>query len=123
MNEQILTCIGCPMGCRLQVTLEGAQVISVSGNTCRRGDDYARKECTAPERTVCGTVRITGAAGMSVLPVRTASPLPKDKVLAAAEALRRCTVRAPIALGDIVLPNVAGTGVDMIATRSAAAEN
>lgn len=123
MNERILTCIGCPMGCRLQVTLEGTAVLSVSGNTCRRGDTYARKECTAPERTVCGTVRITGAAGMSVLPVRTAAPVPKDKVFAVAEALRRCTVSAPVALGDTVLPNVADTGVAMIATRSASAEN
>jgi len=123
MNERMLTCIGCPMGCRLSVQLEGAEVVSVSGNTCRRGDDYARKECTAPERTVCGTVRIIGAAGMTVLPVRTASPVPKDKVLAVAEALRRSAVHAPVALGDEVLRDVAGTGVAMLATRSAKAEN
>ena len=55
-----LTCIGCPMGCPLTVTMEAGEVISVTGNTCKRGDIYARKEVTNPTRIVTSTVRVTG---------------------------------------------------------------
>ena len=55
-----LTCIGCPMGCLLTVTMEAGEVISVTGNTCKRGDIYARKEVTNPTRIVTSTVRVTG---------------------------------------------------------------
>lgn len=123
MHERILTCIGCPLGCRLAVELDGEKVVSVSGNTCKRGNDYARKECSAPERTVCGTVRIVGAPLTPTLSVRTAHPVPKDKVMAVAAEMRRCAVHVPVSIGDIVLPDVAGTGVDLIATRSIAPEN
>lgn len=123
MSERILICIGCPLGCRLSAELDGETVVSVSGNTCKRGDEYARRECTAPERTVCGTVRILGAALAPTLPVRTVRPVPKDKVMAVAEEMRRCTIHAPVTIGDTVLADVAGTGVDLIATRTLAAEN
>ena len=60
MNIRELTCIGCPMGCQLRATLEDGVVTAVTGNTCPRGDAYARKECVHPERTVTGTVRVLG---------------------------------------------------------------
>ena len=70
MTQRQLTCIGCPMGCQLTATIENGVVTAVTGNTCKRGDSYARKECVAPVRTVTGTVAIQGAA-LPVLPVRT----------------------------------------------------
>lgn len=123
MSERILICIGCPLGCRLTAELDGETVVSVSGNTCKRGDEYARRECTAPERTVCGTVRITGASHTPTLSVRTAFPVPKEKVMAVAEEMRRCTVQAPVSIGDVVVSDAAGTGVPLLATRSVRAEN
>ena len=107
-----LICIGCPMGCRLT-----AVVTRVTGNTCRRGEDYAKKECVAPMRTVTGTVALRGGR-LPVLPVRTNGEVPKEKVLAVAEALRSAVAQAPVRAGDTVLHDVCGTGVDVIAVKS-----
>ena len=60
MNIRELTCIGCPLGCALTVTMEEGTVVSVTGNTCPRGDAYARKEVTNPTRIVTSTVRVQG---------------------------------------------------------------
>ena len=60
MEKRELICIGCPMGCPLTVTLDGGAVVTVQGNTCPRGDAYARREVTAPTRIVTTTVRVTG---------------------------------------------------------------
>ena len=118
MSERILTCIGCPMGCTLTATVENGAVTSVTGNTCPRGDSYARKECVAPERTVTGTVRLTGGT-LPVLSVRTAGGVPKDKVMEVAEILSHLSVHAPVKQGDVLDGDIAGTGVALIATRSA----
>ena len=114
-----LICIGCPMGCPLTVTLDGGAVVTVQGNTCPRGDAYARRECVAPVRTVTGTVAIEGAA-LPVLPVRTNGEIPKTQVFDVARALRTVKVQAPIAIGDVVLQNVCGTCVDVVAAKNMA---
>ena len=114
-----LICIGCPMGCQLTAEVENGVVTSVSGNTCPRGEAYAKKECVAPARTVTGTVAIEGAA-LPVLPVRTAGEVPKALVHEVARALRTVTGHAPAAIGDVVLQNVCGTGVDVVASKNVA---
>ena len=112
MSIRELTCIGCPMGCQLTAVMDGSRVTEVTGNTCPRGDAYARKECTHPARTVTGTVRVTGGL-LPVVSVRT-----KERVLDVARALCRVHLTAPVHAGDVVIPNVLGTGVDVVATRS-----
>lgn len=107
MNIRELTCIGCPMGCQLRATLEDGVVTAVTGNTCPRGDAYARKECVHPERTVTGTVR-----------VRTQGEVPKEKVLEVARALHHAAVPAPVQAGQVVLADVCGTGVAVVATKN-----
>lgn len=92
--KQELICIGCPMGCQLTAEVENGVVTSVTGNTCPRGDAYARRECVAPVRTVTGTVAIEGAA-LPVLPVRTNGEIPKTQVFDVARALRTVKVQAP----------------------------
>ena len=111
-----LICIGCPMGCQLTAEVENGAVTSVTGNTCPRGDAYARRECVAPVRTVTGTVAIEGAA-LPVLPVRTSGEIPKALVFDVARALRTVKVQAPIAIGDVVLQNVCGTGANFPGMR------
>ena len=113
-----LICIRCPLGCPLEVALSGSEVLSVTGNECPRGIDYAIVECTAPTRMVTTTVPVTGAE-IHRLPVRTRGDIPKDKIMACMQALRGISVKAPIHIGDIVLANIADTGVDIIATRNA----
>ena len=110
-----LICIGCPMGCQLTAELKNGAVVSVSGNTCKRGADYARKECVAPMRTVTSTVRL---ADGRILPVRTAGDVPKERVFAVAAALNTIHPAAPLSLGDVVIADVCGTGVDVIATKN-----
>ena len=116
MEQKSLTCIGCPLGCQLIVELENGEVISVIGNTCKRGDDYARKEVTSPTRIVTSTVKVTGGKS-SMVSVKTKSDIPKEKIFECVKVLKVVEVQAPIAIGDVVLSNVAGTGVDIVATK------
>lgn len=117
MKEQELICIGCPLGCALTVTLENGEVTQVAGNTCPRGDAYARKECTNPTRIVTSTVRVRDGR-LPVVSVKTASDIPKGKMTDIMEQLKSITVSAPVHIGDVILHNAAGTGVDIIATRN-----
>lgn len=116
METRELTCIGCPMGCQLTATVESGAVTAVTGNTCRRGEDYARRECIAPVRTVTGTVRM---ADGRILPVRTRGEVPKAQVLAVAGAFAAVHPHPPVRIGDVVLKNVCGTDVDVVATANA----
>ena len=114
MEKRELTCIGCPLGCEVMVILENGQILDVSGNTCRRGDDYARKEVTAPTRIVTTTVPVEGGTA-DMVPVKTKSDIPKDKIFDSLRALKGIMVSAPVRIGDIILPDAAGTGVDIVA--------
>ena len=116
MERKELICIGCPLGCNLTVEMDGAQVVSVSGNTCKRGDDYARKELTDPRRIVTSTVPVMGG-NLPVVSVKTASDIPKGKIRECLIALKGMTLAAPVRIGDVVVKNVADTGVDVIATK------
>ena len=119
MEKRELTCIGCPLGCTMQVTLEDGAVVSVTGNTCPRGDAYARKEVTHPTRIVTTTVPVRGGTAATVS-CKTRSDIPKDKIFAVVRALKAVTVAAPVTIGQVVLPNAADTGVDVIATKNVA---
>lgn len=111
-----LTCIGCPMGCPLNVEMEAGEVISVTGNTCKRGDIYARKEVTNPTRIVTTTVRVTGGDA-EMVSVKTKEDIPKGKIFECVKALKTVEVPAPVQIGDVLVENVAGTGVDIVATK------
>ena len=117
MKTVNLICIGCPLGCPLTVEMEGNEVKSVSGNTCPRGDAYAKKELTNPTRIVTSTVRVSGGK-LAMVSVKTQSDIPKDKIFDCVKALKDVEVPAPVKIGDVVLENVAGTGVNVIATKN-----
>lgn len=116
MKQKELICIGCPLGCNLTVQMDGEKVVSVSGNTCKRGDDYARKEMTDPRRIVTSTVRVTGGR-LPVVSVKTASDIPKNKIAECLVQLKDVEVFAPVKIGDVVLENAAGTGIPFVATK------
>ena len=115
--ERKLICVQCPIGCHLTVTYDGVHEPVVTGNTCKRGEIYGRKEVTAPERTVTSTVKVEGGEGVLV-PVRTRGDIPKGKIWECMAAIRQAKVKAPVKLGDVVIPNVAGTGVDVVASKT-----
>lgn len=117
MNTVNLICIGCPLGCPIAVEMEGQEVQSVTGNTCPRGDAYARKELTNPTRIVTSTVRVAGGR-LAMVSVKTASDIPKGKIFDCVKALKDVEVKAPVKIGDVIVRNVAGTGVDVIATKN-----
>ena len=117
MEVKNLTCINCPMGCPLTIEMEGEQVIQVSGNTCKRGEIYARKEVTNPTRIVTTTVKvINGTSGM--VSVKTKEDIPKGKIFDCVKALKNVQVEAPVHIGDVIADNIAETGVDIVATRN-----
>lgn len=118
MEKRELICIGCPMGCPLVVELEGSDIVSVKGHTCKRGEVYARKEVTNPTRIVTSTVKVEGGK-VDMVSVKTRDDIPKGKIFECVKALKGVTVKAPIHIGDVIVANVADTGVDIVATKEA----
>lgn len=117
MSKIELTCIGCPMGCPVVVeTDENGNITSVTGNTCKRGDDYARKEVTNPTRIVTSTVKVEGGS-LDMVSVKTQSDIPKGKIFDCIAGLKGVCVKAPVHIGDVIVADIAGTGVDVIATK------
>lgn len=117
METKNLICINCPMGCALTVGMEEDRVVSVSGNTCNRGEAYARKEMTDPTRIVTSTVRVVGGKS-DMVSVKTKEDIPKGKIFECIKELKTVQVQAPVHIGDVVLTNVAGTGIDVVATKN-----
>lgn len=114
MSEQSITCIGCPMGCRLGVRMEGGRAAAVDGASCGRGAVYARQECVCPTRTVTSLVRVRGRR--EPLSVKTARPVPKDAIFACLARIHAAEAVAPVRIGDVIVKDVCGTGVDVVAT-------
>ncbi len=117
IEKRHLTCIGCPLGCPLELSIRDGQLCAISGNSCPRGEEYARQEFSDPRRTLCTTVSCpTGL--WPRLPVKSTAALPKAEIRTAARVLHGIQVEAPVRLGQIILENVADTGIDVVATRS-----
>ena len=112
-----LTCIVCPKGCQLKVELEDKKVISVTGNTCKRGVTYAETECIAPMRTLTTTAAVEGGG---VVPVKTDKTIPKELLFDAMKEVNAVRVKADAKLGDVVIENLLGTGANVVTTRNVA---
>ena len=107
--EKELTCIICPLGCSLKVLLsEEGNVLDVTGNTCIRGAEYAKKECTNPQRTLTTTLRCEDG---SMIAVKTDRTIPKDKLLEAMKQINGSIVKLPVQVGDILVENVFGSNI------------
>ena len=114
-----LTCIICPKGCQLKVELDdNKKVLSVEGHTCKRGEVYATTECTAPTRVVTSTAPI---AGGGVVPVKTNGAIPKELMFECVKLINTVRVSPDAPIGTVIIPDVLGTGIDVITTRNAKA--
>lgn len=112
-----MTCVACPLGCQLTVELSDSnEVLSVSGNTCKRGEAYAHDECTNPVRMLTTTVRVNGGS-LPVVPVKTSQPIPKGKMFDCMKVINSEIVDAPVKMGDVIISNICDTGVDIVATN------
>lgn len=115
MEEYSLTCIRCPMGCSLKVTTNGGNV-TVTGNTCPRGEDYGKQEVTAPVRTVTSTVPVEGG-DIPMVSVKTAGDIPKSKIEDVMKDIKKASAKAPVKIGDVIVADAGMTGTDVIATK------
>ena len=113
-----LTCINCPMGCLLTVEMDGDTITDISGYTCPRGKTYAEKEVTNPTRVVTSTMKVKGGKKDRVA-CKTQYDIPKEKIFAVMEAINSTEVQAPVVIGEVLIANVADTGVDVVATAHA----
>jgi CxxC motif-containing protein len=116
MKERKLTCIVCPKGCDLTVSFaDDGSIESISGYTCKRGEEYARAECTAPVRTVTTTVRCEDG---EVVSVKTSAPIPKELIFEVMAQIDAVNANNNVQIGDIIVKNVCNTGVDVVATSN-----
>ncbi|MFZ2413802.1 MAG: DUF1667 domain-containing protein, partial [Candidatus Cryosericum sp.] len=113
MNTEVceVTCIVCPTGCKVRVVKEGTRVIEVSGNTCKRGEAYAAQEAVAPRRTLTTSIKVTGG-DFTLVSVKSAAPVPKGRLFDLMKAVQKLQTTAPIQVGDVVVHDVLGLGVD-----------
>ena len=112
MQKNII-CVSCPMGCGITVELnDSGEVVSVTGNTCKRGDAYARTECTHPVRSLATTVKVSGG-----IPCKSKGALPKEKIMDCMKAIADVEVKAPVKLGDVLIEDICDTGINIVATN------
>lgn len=114
--DKELSCIVCPLGCSGKVSVNEGVVSAVHGFSCKRGEVYAREEVTNPRRMLTTTIRVKDGQ-LLLVPVVSSSPLPKASIMNCVRCLRDLSVSAPIKVGDIVMGNILGLGVDIVATR------
>ncbi len=116
-----LTCIECPAGCALSVDIENRRVVKVSGHTCPKGEGYAIAEIENPVRILTSTVLAEGVS-LKMVPVRTGRPIPKRVLFDAMREIKKLKISGPIHVGDVIVENFLGLGVDLIATRDGVRE-
>lgn len=116
-EKKEFVCIRCPLGCNITTELDGADIKNITGNTCPRGADYVTKELTDPRRIVTSLVRVQGGE-LPVVSVKTAADIPKDKIKDCIKVLKGIALTAPVHMGDVVVENICGTGVNIIATAN-----
>lgn len=113
--EKVITCITCPLGCDITVRGDGEKITHMEGSGCKRGEEYARNEFIHPLRLLTSVVRMEGADALLV-PVRSDKPLPQELLLKCMDKIRDISVAAPVLRYDILIPDILGTGVNIVAT-------
>lgn len=110
-----LICIGCPVGCLISVKRKENGELEITGNTCKKGEEYARNEMTAPKRTITSILRLSDGR---VVSVKTKEEVPKEKISDCMREIRKAVVKAPVHVGDVLMKNVAETGISIVATMN-----
>lgn len=118
MENKKVTCILCPLGCRMEVTVDGKNILGIEGNSCPKGEAYARQEVKSPSRIVMSVVKCRNCT-IPTVSVKTERAVPKGSIRGVMRALRDVEVQPPVNVGDVIIENVHGTGINIVATRSA----
>lgn len=118
MSQKDMVCIVCPMSCKVSFDINpDGSITKVEGHSCPRGENYVRKEMTNPTRMLTSTIKIEGAF-YDRLPVITSADIPKNKIFDVMKEINNTVVKAPVKLKDVLIENVCGLGVNIIASRS-----
>ena len=119
MQEVTMCCTTCPTGCALTVTIDdNNQVAKVLGNTCPRGEAFAHKEWTDPVRTLTSTVFAILDGKEMLIPVKSKEPISKKAVTRAMEEIGAVSIDHPVTMGDVIIPDLAGSGVPLVACKT-----
>jgi CxxC motif-containing protein len=116
MEKKKLTCVVCPLGCAITAEVKGDKVLNISGATCKRGEAYAQAELTDPRRILTTTMRVKGAG---LVPVKSSAALPRALLMPSMDVINAASAKAPIRPGDVLIADILGTGVDIVATDRA----
>ena len=117
MDEKEITCIVCPIGCRILVKTDGKKVNLIDGNKCKRGLEYARSEALDPRRVLTSSILVKNGK-WPLVSVKTTKPIPKDKIFTVLRKIKQTEVSAPVKIGDKIIKNIANTNIDVVATKT-----
>ena len=117
MNKKEITCIVCPIGCKILVKTDGTKCEILDGNKCKQGIEYARSEALDPRRVLTSSVLVLDGR-WPLVSIKSTEPVPKDKVFQVLDEIKKAKVKPPVNLGQIIIKNVSNTGIDIIATKS-----
>ncbi|NLC34590.1 MAG: DUF1667 domain-containing protein [Erysipelothrix sp.] len=115
IKKETFTCIGCPIGCTLEVTMYSEDNIVVEGNLCAIGDRYGKREIVEPVRMVTSSVFVDDGI-FNVVSIKTDKEINKKLMIDLAKELQGVRVEAPVHIGDVIVKNILGSDVNMIAT-------
>jgi len=115
MEKTKMTCVVCPIGCEITVTTDGGNITDITGNACKRGEAYARTEMTDPRRTLTTTMRVQNGT-RPLVAVKSSEPIQKPRLLECMRTIDSARASAPVKIGDVLISDILGTGVDIIAT-------
>jgi len=113
--ERVITCIGCPMGCQVTIIMENGEIINIENYVCKKGKEYAQDEVTNPTRMVTAVLTVEGSR--EPLSVKTQQFIPKEKIFDCLDVIYGSKVTLPVSIGDVIVKDVCGTGIDVVATK------
>jgi CxxC motif-containing protein len=117
MDEKKITCIVCPVGCKILVKTDGKQFEIQGGNKCKKGIEYARNEVLDPRRILTTSILVKGGE-WPLVSVRSTQPIPKDKIFAVLREIHKISVGAPVGVGQVIVKNIVNLGIDIVATKT-----
>lgn len=115
--RKVFTCIICPNGCEIEVSLDKEKIIGIEGTTCKKGEDYVNQELTNPQRNIATSVKVING-DMEIVSVRLNKNIPKERIFDVMDEIKNLEVKAPIKIGDILKSNILDLDVDLIATKN-----
>ena len=115
--EKNITCVVCPIGCKILVKIDGTQLEIVKGNKCKSGIEYVKNEVFDPRRMLTTSVRVNDGE-WPLVSVKSSKPVPKEKLFSILKEIKRTTVNAPVKSGQIIIKNTANTDINIVATKT-----